>query len=227
MMESAPREVPMSSTKRLHTILGILFVAIVGLVSASCGGSSSQGISQAQAQAISHEIATAMADALTQGIPAESAHGAQGTLAAAVTDLQPEQLTGCTVTGSVETCTYPISFTGPCPDGGTVGVSGNLDLTLSSSGSGSDTESFTITPTNCGVGQNLTITGNPSIDVTTEITVASNQIVYPVTLTETGGVTYGPKPSGSCTLNVSYSVTPPNTCTVSGTICGRTLTGGC
>jgi len=222
----------MVSGKRVQTLCGAFMVAILVVASMGCGGSSNNNLSQAQVQAISHELATSVETAVQTAIPAgsEAGRSARPSLANVVKDLEPQQLSGCTTSGGTTTCDVQVSYSGPCPDGGTIAVAGNFDFTLNSSGSGSSGESLTVTPTNCGVEYNLTINGNPSVGLSTTITVADDNIVYPLTLVETGGITYGPNPSGSCSLDVTYTVAPQGSqisCTVSGTMCGQTLSGSC
>jgi hypothetical protein len=54
---------------------------------------------------------------------------------------------------------------------------------------------------------------------------------YPITLTEAGGISYGPNPSGSCIVNVTISIgnalNPVTSCTITGTICGQSVNGSC
>lgn len=70
-------------------------------------------------------------------------------------------------------------------------------------------------PTNCSV-SNLTINGAPNVSVATQINFAASQVQFPVTATEGGGISYGPNPSGSCTVNVSLTLNSLTSCTVTG-----------
>jgi len=217
--------------KTVRGLAGILVVAILVIAAGACGGSSSHNLSQAQVQAISHEMATAAENAVQGALSANAAaeHERPG-LAGVVRDLQPDQLPGCTTSGNTTTCNFSINYSGPCPDGGTIAVAGEITGTLNSSGDGSvgtGSAPLTITPANCAVASNLTINGNPDIAFATTITITNDAPVYPVALTETGGLTYGPNPSGSCTVNATYTVSSPTSCTVSGTMCGQTLSGSC
>ena len=215
----------MFPTSRLQFSCWITVVCALAALSTSCGSSSN--ISQAQAQAISHEVVTATEAAVTAAIPASSAaeRRAHPSLANVVKALRPDQLSGCTTSGSSESCNWPINYTGPCPDGGTIGVVGDLSITLDSSGSGSNAFSLAVTPTNCGVQSDLTVNG--SVQLSTTVNFADDQIAYPVDFLEKGGLTYGPHPSGSCTVNVTYTINSATSCTVSGTMCGQSLSGDC
>jgi hypothetical protein len=84
-----------------------------------------------------------------------------------------------------------------------------------------------ITPANCGVESSLTINGDPNVTIATQINFANNAVLFPVALREKGGISYGPHPSGSCTLDVTYTVNSPTSCTVTGTLCGQKLGGSC
>ena len=59
-------------------------------------------------------------------------------------------------------CNIPLSYTGPCSDGGTISVSGDVSGTLDKSGDGSFSTQITITPTNCAV-SGTTFNGDPDI----------------------------------------------------------------
>ncbi len=207
----------------------IAIITLLSIFSAACGSSSSsnQNISAAQAQAISQQIVTTLQGALTSvssGLnrPREQ----RPSLATAIHDANPAQSTGCTTNASGTTCNIPITYSGACPSGGTIGVSGDLMFTLDNSGDGSDSTSITVTPTNCVV-SNLTVNGNPSVTAATEVNITNNQIDFPLTLTESGGISYGPNPKGSCSLNVTLTITSQTSCTVSGTVCGQSVNGSC
>lgn len=196
------------------------------LVSAGCG-SSSHNLSTAQAQAVSSEMSTALQAALSASLTADSSTSRHGnpSLSTILSKVHNDQESGCTVNDSGESCNIPVSYTGNCPGGGTIGISGDFDYTLNTSGSGSDSSTLTITPTNCSVSSE-TINGNPNVTVATQINFTNDAPVFPITLTETGGISFGPNPSGSCTVNVTYTVNSTS-CTASGTICGQSISGSC
>jgi len=194
--------------------------------SGGCGSSGgSHGISQAQAQAISQQVVTTVEAALSAAFT-PATRGAPTSLSTIVKTARAAQSFDCTPTANGETCNVPVSYTGTCPGGGTIGVSGDFNFTLDNSGDGSDNATLTVTPTNCSV-SNLTINGNPDITLATQLAFQADAPVYPITLTEGGGVTYGPNPSGSCTLNVTLTVTSQTNCTITGTLCGQSLSGSC
>lgn len=216
----------MLTTKSSSILCGVVAITSLALVCAGCGGSSmSHTMSRAQAQAVEQQIGSAVVVAMQSaagGLPVPNAE--RHSLAAGVKDLQQATANDCTGTPPNETCNIPVSSTAPCPGGGTVAVSGNFDFTLNN-GSGSDSTSLTITPTNCSV-DNLTINGNPNVMLATTLNFQNSMIQFPVTLMESGGITFGPNPSGSCSLNVTATVTA-NGCTVSGTVCGQSVSGNC
>jgi hypothetical protein len=190
----------------------------------------SHTMTQAQAQAVEQEIGSAvtaaMQSAAAGGLPAS--HSGRQSLASAVKSLEPDQ-TGvpseCTGTPSSVTCNIPVSSSAACPGGGTIGVSGDFDFTLNN-GSGSDNTSLTVTPTNCSV-DNLTINGNPNVMLATQLNFQNSTIVFPVTFAESGGITFGPNPSGSCSINVTATVNSLSSCTITGTVCGQSVSGNC
>lgn len=209
----------------LVSMLSIMVAACLLVISAGCGSSSSHTMSAAQAQAVSQEFSTALQAALSSSLSSAEQRGAHPSLATTFANAHPQDSSGCTVSDSGESCNIPVSYSGSCPGGGTIGITGDFDFTLNSSGDGSDSTTLTITPTNCSV-SNETINGNPSVTASTQISFADDAPTFPITLSETGGITFGPNPSGSCTLNVQYSLTE-SSCTVSGTVCGQTVSGSC
>jgi hypothetical protein len=214
---------------RSASLLSLAFITMSLMIAAGCGSSSQNGqsLSQAQAQAVSLQVETALQTALNgslfPGLPAER----HRSLATTLGDLKPDQSSGCTtLLSGGTTCNIPVTYSTACPGGGTMGVTGDFDFTLNSSGDGSDSSSLTITPANCSV-SNLTLNGDPNITVTTQMSFTNNAPVYPITLTEAGGISYGPNPSGSCTVNATMSINSLTSCTMTGTICGQSVNGSC
>jgi hypothetical protein len=212
------------------------WVAIAAaLVCSGCGSSSKSTFSQnaltpAQAQAVSHEVAQAVVSAVSSSFgvtPPPAAEPGKAQLGAAIAAIHPEQSSsGCVVTSTGETCNFPLSFSGPCPAGGTIAVSGDINGTLDNSGNGSLTTQVTVTPSNCGV-SNLTFSGDPNVMLDGQVDFTNSGITFPITLTEVGGISYGPNPSGSCQLNVTYTIHSQTSCTASGTVCGQSISGPC
>jgi len=85
---------------------------------------------------------------------------------------------------------------------------------------------LTITPSACSV-SGLTLNGDPSITVNGQINFSQTAPLFPITLSETGGISYGPNPSGSCQVKVTYTVSSATTCTVTGSACGQPVNGPC
>src|SRR5208283_2020601 len=223
-------EVAMMRTKKLKALCCAAAITLLLAWCGGCGSSSSSKISQAQAQAISHEFVTAVESALSSAAPGDASleRSAQQNLSAVVGDIHPDQSSGCVTSASGTSCNIPVAYSGACPGGGTIGVSGAFDFTLNNSGDGSDSTTLTITPTNCSV-SNLTINGDPNVTVATEINFTGNQVQFPIAATEAGEISYGPNPSGSCTIKVSLTLnsTSQTGCTVTGTVCGQSVSGSC
>ena len=206
--------------------------AMLSLLSGGCGSNSSHNngnMSQAQAQAVTQQVSETLAQALDSvfGVPPVS--GVRPSLPAAVRNIRPDLSSGCTPNGSGETCNWPISYVAGCPQGralGTITVAGDIEATLSGAGDGSVTSQLAITPDGCTI-SNLVINGDPAIDVGLNLTFANSAPVFPITLSEGGGISYGPNPSGSCKLNVTYTITSETSCTITGTACGQSINGGC
>ncbi len=225
----------MLPTKRSTPFCLTALATMLSILAAGCGSSNNSmpnnALSQAQAQAVSDQVSQAMAQALTGAVPATETSPARPSLATAVENLHPDASGQCTPNDrNGETCNFPISLSNyPCTgtQGGTISVTGDVNGTLNNSGAGSLSGQFTITPSNCSV-STLIINGDPSISVAGQITFTNNETpVFPVTFTETGGISYGPNPSGSCQVNATYTINSSLSCTVSGTVCGQSVSGTC
>jgi hypothetical protein len=223
-----------------------IFAALLSILCCGCGSNSSNNsmsnnsMSPAQAQAVTDQVVQALTASLgaaissnsrgTNGVRSGETNENRRSLASLVSDLHPDATGGCTSTATGENCNWPISLTNdPCDgtQGGTISVTGDIAGTLSNAGAGSVSGQFTITPTNCSV-SNLIVNGDPSISIAGEINFTSGIVpTYPITFTETGGISYGPNPSGSCQLNATYTINSLSSCTVSGTVCGQSVTGSC
>jgi len=213
-----------------HTSLCLIVVAtMLTILWVGCGGgsSSSNNMSQAQAQAVTTEVSEAVAQALASAFGLNPAGKiARPSLSAVVRDISPNQASGCTPTANGEDCNWPIAESGPCPQGGTIAVAGDINATLDNSGDGSVNSQLTVTPTNCGV-SSLVINGDPNIGVGLQMSFTDLAPVFPITLSEDGGISYGPNPSGSCKFDVTYTVTSETSCTITGTACGQSVNGSC
>jgi hypothetical protein len=216
-------------TNRIRSLAVV--AAILAIVGSGCGGSSSSSsnnsMSAAQAQAVSGQVVQAVTAAFTSalgGTPA--ANDARPSLSTVMADAHPDtSSSGCTPTSTGQSCNLPLSYTGPCSGGGTISVSGDISGTLDNSGDGTFGTQMTITPSNCSV-SGTTFNGNPDITIAGQIGFTNSNFVYPITFMEGGGISYGPNPSGSCSVNVTYSITA-SSCSVTGTVCGQSVNGSC
>ena len=209
-----------------HVIsLSIATVVGVALLMICCGSSPSNNLTSAQAQAVASAVSSSISQSLKGafGMPAANTHlGVTG-----IEESSPRASTpACTLSPSGGTFNCPIAQTVSCSGGGTIAVSGDIAGTLNSSGTGSVQEQIAATPANCTV-DGLVINGDPQVNVAGQINVSNGMIVFPVTGTETGGVTFGPKPSGTCMFNVTFTVNSNLTCTTTGTACGQPVSGSC
>jgi len=228
----------MSRMKTNASLSLTVIAATLSFLCSGCGNSSnnssmsSNSMSQAQAQAVAVEVSQAISQALGSAVPssASATSGARPSLSAAVSNIRPDASGGCPSTATGQNCNFPISLTDyPCtgPQAGTISVTGDIDGTLSDAGAGSLSGQFTITPANCSV-SNLIINGDPSITVAGQIAFTDNETpTFPVTFTETGGISYGPNPSGSCQVNATYTINSSLSCTITGTVCGQSVSGSC
>jgi len=93
-------------------------------------------------------------------------------------------------------------------------------------GNGTDSSTLTITPTSCAV-SDTTFSGDPNVTVSTQFSMQNDALAYPITFSENGGISFGPNPSGSCSIKMNLDITSATTCTASGTICGQSVSGSC
>jgi hypothetical protein len=216
---------------RRHHRLVPLAIAFVAMLWSSCGGGSNSmsnnTLSAAQAQAISQQvvasITTALGNSLGVGLPSDEP---RPTLGKVIGEAHPDASSGCTSTATGESCSFPLSYSGSCSGGGTISVSGDVSGSLNNSGSGSVDAQIAVTPDNCSV-SNVTFNGDPDITIGGQIAFANSGPSFPITFSEGGGISYGPNPSGSCQVNVIYSINSLSSCTVTGSVCGQSVNGSC
>ena len=216
----------------------LLFVAYLLLT--GCGGSgmsmpaspASPTLSAAQAQSVTEQVLQAVQTAFTNAItetsqPAEEGHQS---LSKSLATFHPDATTpGCTATSTGQNCNFPLSSTVQCSSGGNISVSGDISGSLSNSGSGMADAKITVTPANCAV-SSVTFSGEPNITLSSQFSFSDNNgqigIVFPIALSEGGGISFGPNPSGTCQLDVTYSINS-GSCSVTGTVCGQSVNGNC
>jgi hypothetical protein len=205
----------------------IAALTLLSLLCITCGGSS-HSLSQAQAQAISQELFTALNSAMVAGLTPTGTKTATTppSMGGIVERARSAQSSGCTVTNSGESCNIPITYQGACPKGGSISVSGDFMYTLDNTGNGSDSSTVTVTPAACAV-DNVTFNGNPSVTFATQFNLQNYGLAFPITFSGVGGISYGPNPSGSCSIHVKATATSVTSCSVSGSICGRSVSGSC
>jgi len=203
--------------------------AFVGLAALmiGCGSSNSMNnnLTPAQAQAVASAVSSGIVQAMTGALGAPLTEPGSG----GMRRIDPVPNTSgptCVSSANGESCNWAVSSTFSCSGGGTMAVSGDLSGTLSNTGNGSAQAQITADPANCSV-NGIVLNGDPHITVAGQANIANDAPVWPITGSETGGVTFGPNPSGSCQLNLNFSVSANLSCTVTGTACGQTVSGSC
>lgn len=199
----------------------------VALLMLGCGTSNSSSKSLTQSQALS--IATSISNGVGQAVTGAFGIASLGAGTNAMTNVEASpnaMLPICTPTPSGEVCVWPVSSTYSCPGGGSMPVTGSITGSLSTGGTGSAQVQIAATPANCSM-NGLVLNGNPQVNLAGSVRILNNNPEWPLTGTETGGVTYGPNPSGSCQLNLTFTVNSNQSCTVTGTACDQSVSGNC
>ena len=206
-------------------LAAILSIALL-IVGCGSGNSSSSALTEAQAQAIASAVSNGIEQAFagTFGVPSRKpSSDAMHPVEAAANAATPP---ACLPSFAGQTCTWPVSGTFSCPGGGTMAVSGQITAALNSTGSGSAQVQIAAVPASCSV-NGIILNGAPQVNVAGQMNLLNDLPEWPVTSSETGAVSYGPHPTGTCQLNLTYTVNSSLSCTVSGTACGQSVSGSC
>jgi len=213
-----------------HYALVLSLAAIVSLalliLGCGSGNSNSSALTQAQAQAIATAVSNGIGQALAGTFGAPSLRPSSDAMRRVGTAANAATPPLCMPSSAGQTCTWPISGTFACPGGGTMAVSGKITGSLNTTGSGSAQVQIAGVPASCSV-NGMILNGAPQVDVAAQMNVLNDMPEWPVTGSETGAVSYGPHPSGTCQLNLTYTVNSNLSCTVSGTACGQSVSGSC
>lgn len=130
---------------------------------------------------------------------------------------------------TVNTINRTFSNTHACPAGGTVAISGTVTGTSDATAQNlAITTSATKTDADCAFNTKhgvLTLNGNPNVVITGTVNIVAGKPVGPQTLSHKGSYTWKRNGNtGTCNVDVSSSYDPAaGTITVSGTMCGRTV----
>jgi hypothetical protein len=216
-------------------VSAVILVALTGCAGNGRGGGTGtvNHLTQAQAQqvgtAISTDLTNALSSALTSPAVALGISSRDHIRAALERRSEAKAVPRPdTVTCSGSSCT--ISGTYTCPDGGSIGVSGDISAT-----SNSVSETVTETPSNCSDGT-VVINGDPNISV--DLQASDNGITTTANIRIDGGVSWSPVqagqfPSGSSSFNLTLSGTVNDSsqtvtaCSISGSIDGQSFSSNC
>jgi hypothetical protein len=148
--------------------------------------------------------------------------------------VQSMNATSCsTSTKNQYYCAVPIATTAACTgSGGTSTLTGLVSANWSYYATAPASATLTVMPNQCSIpSSTLAFTGSPSLAVTGEITFFYAAPTA-ATLNETGTITYGPTPAGSCQVDLAItsifaSMNVAGSCIVTGTVCGQTVAQNC
>jgi len=206
-------------------LAAILSIALM-IVGCGSGNSSSSALTEAQAQAIASAVSNGIGQALAGTFGAPSVQPSADAMRPVETAANTATAPVCMPSSAGQTCSWPISGTFACPGGGSMAVSGKITGSLNTTGSGSAQVQIAAVPASCSV-NGMILNGAPQVNVAAQMNLLNDIPEWPVTGSETGAVSYGPHPSGTCPLNLTYTVNSNLGCTVSGTACGQSVSGSC
>jgi hypothetical protein len=206
------------------SVAAILGTAVL-MIACGSSNSSMNNLTPAQAQAVASAVSTGVSQSLEGAFGAASVERSGGRVRLESGSPRTGTPT-CNLTSSNGTFSCQLSQTYSCSGGGTMAVSGSVSGSVSDSGTGSIAEQISADPAACSV-DGITLNGDPTVNVSGQLQLSDWNPVWPVTATETGAVTFGPNPSGTCQLNVTFTVNSSLTCSISGTACGQTVSGSC
>jgi len=202
--------------------LSLSVIPLLILLLTACGTSKSNSgdnnLSPAQAQEIAHAMSEGVSQSVGGGFGAFSAAANHKVIRK--TEFANDSGPSC----SGDNCTWQISDTFACAQGGTLSVSGFVSGSLDGYGDGSVQEQISEVPGSCAV-DGIVFNGDPQLTVSGGIQMSNWNPVWPLTGTLSGGVSFRPNPSGVCQFNLNFSVNSDLTGTYSGTACGQAVSG--
>ena len=121
------------------------------------------------------------------------------------------------------------THTGACPQGGTATVVVTFDDRTDQNGNGSMSWQMVQTPNACKVSTQsgvFTVSGAPNITWASNWTFSNGQLPQTFTMTANGGYSFAGSQSGTCQINISFTVnTQTGAGTMTGTMCGHNVNG--
>jgi hypothetical protein len=153
-------------------------------------------------------------------------------LSAGVRNRQTASLSTAPTGQSAGTLNFTFDETAPCQPGGNVGVAGSMSLGWDDvAQTGSISTDFAVEHNACGHlldnGDVITLTGDPDIDVTMDLTTGPDGLTSFV-IRETGAFDWSKDAAnnGSCSLDVTAQLNPATgVVTLSGSFCGTAVSG--
>lgn len=136
--------------------------------------------------------------------------------------------------GAEDYCAISVATSVPCSDGGLAAISGLLTGDVSFTDTGTFTGPLTLTPTSCSIpGSALVFNGYPNLTVSGAINFFYGEVTS-FAVTEAGSISYGPKSTEVCPVNLTIAASfvgnaehTTKSCTLTGTACGQTINQSC
>lgn len=174
-------------------------------------------------------------DELTEEESAQMMEAYTAMSAFAAPPTEPEQQAsvapGASLASQVVTLSFSFDEERPCPEGGSVDLSGSVEGEVDTETSeGAFDFSYSLSPTGCVAthqesGRTFTFDGDPDVDITMELSVTSTSVT--ATGSHQGRIAWESEgESGSCPLDITFSFSGAETAlsgSVSGSVCGHAV----
>jgi hypothetical protein len=199
------------------SLLGL--IAFAGTSMLACGGGSSSdsiGGSPALSQADANALATQIASAMSQGF---SSGGGDAVRPLGKAQPGPQNSSSCSASGSTVVCTFSDSTA--CPEGGSMDLFGSASGSEDNNGNGSIGFAANVLPVNCGIEGNVF---NGDLSITGNWAIVSGQLSSSLSLSESGNLTWGGNGNESCAIQLMANFDFTNDIgSANGTVCGQNV----
>jgi hypothetical protein len=217
MAEISQNDPSKEKKMKIRNIMG----AIASIAIVVCSESE---LTESQATALAEQLAGAIADSMAGMDPNASENDGLENDGFDDDDFDAQVTKSVQCNPDTGTCTYyiPLSYTSNCTVGGRIEVSGDISGTTTD-GSGYLTISATETITDWECITGFIINGDPYITLSGTFSFLNGQPATQQTMTISGGFEWGSTAAESCQISLTINYNSDGGATMSGTICGYSV----